>query len=122
MGNCANTFYDYLGTCPDGTIDLNVSLISGTTYYWKITDKFGNEYTGEAVATGTVLPITIADLPDGLLNVHAGQFLIELYKDEAFAIRVPLLFSKYYDGATFEVKHNTSNKSTLGAVKNDSWC
>jgi hypothetical protein len=120
---CSTTFTDYLGTCPDDIIYVNTPLTVGTTYYWKITDKFGNEYTGSSTVTdATKLAIDASTLPEGLLSKHAGQMVIQVYRDEYYQILQPLLMSKYYEGVTFEVKHNTSDKSTLGAVKSDSWC
>lgn len=112
--SCNCTFYDYLGTCPDDIIYINTPLTEGQTYYWKITDKFGNEYTGSAVATATQLPIDTSGLPTGLLNKHGGTKLVEVYMDAGYTIRRPLLMSKYYDGVTFDVRHNTSNDSDLG--------
>jgi len=103
-----------LGTCAYGDFYVNAHLETCKTYYWKVTDKFGNEYTGEAESDGYRLPIDISELPDGLLNKYAGQFLVEVFEDIAREKRVPLLMSRYYDGVTFDVRQTNGNKDGLG--------
>lgn len=111
---CQLTFTDYLGNCAYGAFYIVAPLTAGETYYWRITDKFGNMYTGSSISDGEHLPIDIDVLPEGLLNKYAGQFLVEVFSDVNYIKRVPLLMARYYDGVVFDVQNTTQNKDFLG--------
>lgn len=65
----------------DSHIEVISSIVNFQNYWYKITDKFGNIYTGECTpsySNSTAFIIDPADLPDNLLNPYAGAFTLQV--------------------------------------------
>lgn len=77
---CETCFHSQIPSCADEII-VDAALTPATDYKWVITDKFGNKYTATETTDGTgLLTIdVVADLPEGLLTEHAGDFLLEIF-------------------------------------------
>lgn len=114
--SCNTLFSDYVCKCIpyDDFIQINTSLTPSAPYTWILTDKFGDEYSGDVAAEldGT-LQIPIADLPDGLINQYGGRFLIQIQETGGCGpINFPL--AKMYDRVELEVRGGTHEKNTIG--------
>jgi hypothetical protein len=81
--SCACCYKLILAECPDA-ITLQGGLQANTTYYYVITDKFGNQYGKEVESDGDgYITIDANDFPKGYFMNFSGQFELKIYPDEA---------------------------------------
>ena len=95
---------------------INTVLTPGTTYYWKITDKFRNVYTGSVVADAEGrLTILVADLPAGIFTAYSGKFDLTIHSDLACgSIEFPL--TARYQCIEIEARAGNSTKNNIGCA------
>lgn len=113
---CSCCFESPIGSCipADGYLTINTQLDPAQTYWYHFTDKFQNEYSGElSPESDGTLKIPIAQLPDGLLNQYAGDFMLSITADEQGCDTVPLLLAAKYDCIQLSVTGKNS-KSNIG--------
>lgn len=114
--DCIPCYQDHI-SCGNETITVLGTLTADTEYKWILTNK-GAKYSGVATtdASGN-FTITVADLPDGLLNPYAGEFTLEVVTADDYCIPATWNDSAYcepYTCISFEVVNGTDVKNTLG--------
>lgn len=113
--SCIKCFEDWICKCvPYGSaITMNSYLTPLTQYTYVITDKFDNKYSGTAItdAFGHI-EIDTADLPEGMLNEHAGNFKLEIMDESCKPIN--FIMASEYSCVEFSVKGGTLNKDEIG--------
>ena len=110
--SCNNSFYDYISNCTTA-IRVNALLTPATPYQWVITDKFTNEYSGEAITNADgFFDIEISALPDGFFTPFAGEYKLEVFEDNCR--KVDFKIAKFYDEIIFSVSAGTREKDNLG--------
>lgn len=109
---CNNAFLDYISNCTTA-IRVNALLIAARPYTWVITDKFGNEYSGESITDANgFFDIQVSSLPDGLLTPYSGSFKLEIYED--VCRKAEFKMAKAYDSIEFTISGGTREKDNLG--------
>lgn len=115
---CTTCFTDYI-SCGLETINVTGTLTADAAYKWILTHPSGAKYSGDVTtdANGN-FHITVADLPDGLLNPYAGVFVLNVVADDAYQCNSETWNdSAYCDSYTcinFEVVNGDHVKNTLG--------
>lgn len=120
MLQCNNAYEDFLVAC-GYFIRVNSVFNAGALYTWVLSDKFGNEYSGVVTTDGSALfDIPVSDLPEGILNPHAGMFTLRIKEGEDPAVCdwMMLHMAGKYDGINFYVKGGTHVKNELGCDPN----
>lgn len=111
--NCECCYTDYLVKCPT-ELTVYAKLKPSTNYTWVITDKFDNQYEGDAVTDlNGFFTIPVEDLPAGLLTQYSGSFKLEV-KDAESCKPVNFKMAGEYDCINFHVKGGNHEKSNLG--------
>lgn len=76
--DCPKCFEFTLSDCLDSFV-VDAGLIPETTYYYRITDKFGNKYSGSFETTNDGrFTIDVDDFPQGLFTAYSGAFTLEV--------------------------------------------
>jgi hypothetical protein len=93
-------------------------LATASAYIWTVTNK-GAKYQGQATTDANGLfTISVADLPDGLLNPYAGPFILSVTANDAYQCSTSTwndsAYCDPYDCIEFEVVNGSANKNTLG--------
>jgi hypothetical protein len=111
---CTCCFTDYLVRCND-YIQVYAKLLPDTMYLWVLTDKFGKQYsaTFNTDAEG-FWQIPVNHLPDGMINNHAGRFMLQVFEDAYACSPVKFAIAKDYDCIDFHIKDGTRLKMNLG--------
>ena len=79
-GECIEFVYD---ECTDIVIAPDSGITANTTYWWFITDQFGNIYKHSVLSTADgVISISPDHLPAGFLTSAIGQVTIAVRDDE----------------------------------------
>lgn len=75
---CPKCFEFTLSDCLE-TFIVDGGLLPDTTYFYRVTDKFGNKYSGEVETDNEgKFSMTVADFPYGLFTAYSGSFTLEL--------------------------------------------
>lgn len=117
---CSTTFRDYVYQCPDSITIYTLNLEADTDYTVLIQSHlFGSIALTATTDADGYLVIDIADLPEGFINQHSGDFSIKVFEfteedtDLAACAPVRLLLAKYYDDIVIHAKHGDAVKSTI---------
>lgn len=114
--NCTPCFSDWI-SCGIETIIVAATLAAETDYKWVLTNK-ESKYSGTATTdVDGKFTIPVADLPAGLLNPYAGEFILEVFTADDYCIRATWNDSAYctpYDCINFDVRNGGNAKNTLG--------
>lgn len=114
---CSSNFFDYLVSCPDNIrVNVKLPILPYVFYNWIITDKFGNQFSGDLQSDEEGYYIPVDQLPDGSLTAYSGSFSIQFYQSGVECKAVPFLAAKYYDKMNFEVQPGTRVKDYLGCA------
>lgn len=109
---CRNSFIDTISNCMT-SIRVNALLVPATPYTWLITDKFGNQYTGESITDGAgFFDIAVGDLPDGFFTAYSGEFKLEIL--DGNCRKIDFKMAKYYDSIAFAATAGPRVKDNLG--------
>lgn len=117
MATCTPCFKDYI-SCGNTEILVVGTLESNAEYVWILNNK-GAKYSGEVTTDNNGnFVITVADLPEGLLNPYAGDFTLTVQANDAYQCNSSTWNdSAYCDSYTcisFEVVNGDHVKNTLG--------
>lgn len=120
--SCHNCYEVEIPECPSSIL-VKGGLEASRAYYVTITDKFGEKYNQQCQSDsqGSIL-LSVAALPPGALNRHAGSFTIEARK--VLANCEPELFQFCCDGVivTYSCIKMSFFQSTLGSLQTDIGC
>lgn len=117
MALCTTCYKDWI-SCGNETLFVAAILAPDTAYIWYLENK-GAIYSGEVTTNADgMFTITVADLPEALLNPYAGTFTLTVKANDAYLCStVTWNDSAYCDSYTcieFEVVNGTAVKNTLG--------
>lgn len=117
MALCTTCFKDWI-SCGNTVLLVAAILEADTAYIWVLENK-GAKYSGEVTTNADgMFTITVADLPDALLNPYAGTFTLTVLANDAYQCSTEVWNdSAYCDSYTcieFEVVNGTAVKNTLG--------
>lgn len=114
---CLPCFKDYI-SCGNDIITVVGTLTADADYKWILTNK-GAKYSGDVTTDSNGnFSITVADLPEGLLNPYAGEFTLTVVADDAYQCNSATwndsAYCTAYDCINFEVVNGDHVKNTLG--------
>ena len=115
---CTKCFQDYI-SCGNETIIVTGTLTANTAYKWVLTTPQGAKYSADVTTDNNGnFTITVADLPDGLLNPYAGDFTLEVFDNTAYqcgpATWNDSAYCEPYTCIQFDVPNGDHIKNTLG--------
>ena len=115
---CTRCYQDYI-SCGNETIIVAGTLAADTAYKWVLTTATGAKYSADVTtdANGN-FTITVADLPNGLLNPYAGEFTLEILDNTAYQCGPALwndsAYCDAYSCISFDVRNGEHVKNSLG--------
>jgi hypothetical protein len=120
--SCQNCYEVEIPECPSSIL-VKCGLEASRNYFVTIIDKFGERYNQQCQsdANGSIL-LSVAALPVGALNRHAGTFTVEARK--VLANCEPELMQFCCDGTivTYSCIKMSFFQSTLGSLQTDIGC
>ena len=114
MDICTCCFRDFLAKCND-TIPVFAQLEPDTSYYWVITDKFGNQYQDQFdTDSDGFWQIDASALPEGLLTEFSGEFKLQVFKQTNTCAPATFKIAQVTDCIVFDIHPGNRVKSQLG--------
>lgn len=111
---CSSIFEDYISNCI-GNIEVNANFPADTLLKWVVSDKFDNEYYGEATTDDNgVLLIPVDELPAGLLTSYGGTFFLQFFTGAYQCAKLNFVIGKQVDTIAFTIKAGNNQKPNLG--------
>jgi hypothetical protein len=109
-------YVDFLTGSPT-TVTVNALLSPNASYFWEITDSFGNTYN-QAFDTDAdgYGEIDITALPEGFINPYMGEFIIRVKESLSDCDYVEFAMVQRYRSIVVENKKGNTSKSWIGCT------
>jgi hypothetical protein len=115
MGLCCEQCFKSKITCTEtDKIVLNIPAPAAGTYVIILTSSTGKKYSYEYIYVAGDFEIDPAQFPSGLLNLHGGNFTLEIHKDTLDGELLNLQLADNYSCVELELFSANYDKLTIG--------